>query len=1181
MLSYSTRAQRAIQILALLKCLVLHALRDANEHQVTVGVGKAGELFKPSRDAEDNSSVTGTPEFSKAVITDEEEDVPPQVFTQPRERAIDPLVLDTRWLAHKSSYLYQDLWAYNPFRAYYAHHTQTLKDDTECPKAEDWRESLGSLTPGEVAMCVLKYIVAYRCKIPFDTCVSCPCPEEPQECLVEQCYASLPFLFAKYYIGIPIAIVFIHLMLSPVLNSFFKWLMRYSRFERFIARYIGTKDKSPTRPGFCTYLLVVQIFASGLNVVLYTILGVLRAPLFPWVRSNLGEIPDWTGWAQFVLNIQMLVNYYVNLSKSRFSWQAVLTPDALIDVFTAHQTMAEKILYDNKLLWGDGRHGFHGDPDMDFLAYARPDMHLHFLRSYRCLTALLQLGEMGALGKFSAIKQQLMKTGLRLWALVICATGFFQLAEWMGHDFHLNKFQGGRKNVGECQSKLEMHDNIACIPFFVGTYWIFTSMTSVGYGDYRPSSSFAYILVIFVMVFGIVYLIVESSIVKNVIVAEKRGTRETSAAPKHVIITGGAVRDVDQNMLVSFISQLFHPSVTEEGCAWPELVILGNVQNPEALNKILEKRVSGQLRSRITFCNGDPLKLTGLAQAKVTAASFVFILPSSKAEDLGIEDEFNIHAALSVKTVTSVDTTHVVVVFQPTSLKVAVLGGLHPGQVCCLNKMRTSIMAKSVRVRGWPLMLTIMTNSASYQAEGGQEFCKANLLPDDYLSSCANSVWGFALAKYAAGRSFKEFAAEMYQATGALPICAQIQKTGRIECFPASRVLDPDTVVFCLNRVEPSTNPAMEKFLSSQFDWQTQFQKNRAEGHQTSLSSLEELVKYIREVPDAYNSEPLSADSMEQMRLKAEIITDNKDQEFALAVMTRSGNIWPVITMFVDKFPLAGRNQCTTLDRMGLIFLVPEPPPQEVVDHLGALDRDVQLAFVVDEWARPEVLVRYGAQKCKALICLPTKSLRSEPSNDSKTFVLLRLLKRMGMRTDCFILTELTSGMKGAHMIPPPSKMTEEGEEPIQPPLQLMEDLFNPACAAGSVFVPGALIGTIARSYYTPGILEVAQVLTDNIESGDDDTMHVEQIGLPPGYFGKTYKHLVLDFLFGRIGPDPCLVLGLLRKTLYSEAVMINPVQQLYLESGDLVILMMSRKAAEWTQEQGLHRLGGRHFVDV
>mmetsp|Transcript_7501 Transcript_7501/g.13505 ORF Transcript_7501/g.13505 Transcript_7501/m.13505 type:complete len:1214 (-) Transcript_7501:50-3691(-) len=1211
--SYSTRALQVTPILILLlKCSVLKSLRDANDHQVTVGVGKAGESFKLKPSGEWNTSVANASILNQSlhsiVVQDplkaqlqavEQKLAENQIKTEDNEQKIDEKVdemiqeekgdkhdyqrgrplptflLDTRKLAQASSFLYQDTWMYNPFRAYFLHHTQKLTNDTQCPPPQDWHKFRPSLTPGEGAMCTLKYIVMYRCKLPLDICVSCPCPEDPHNCPVNGCYDDMSLLWCKFYIGLPMAIVLLHLALSPVFLRLFDILMRFGKFERFMDRFIGTGQRPPVRLGFCTYLLVVQIFASALNVVLYCFLGMFESPQFPWTHDFL--TPTWTSWIQLVMNVQMLVNYYVNWSKCGFHWKALLTPNMLIDVFTVHQTLIAKLQYDNLDLFEAGPTSFHGDPEKDFLALARPDMHLHFLRSYRCLTALLTLQEMGALGQFSAINQQVMKSGLRLWALSICATGFYCLVEWFAHDFHLNKGQGGRKNIGECETMTDIHNNFACVPFLFGLYWMFTSMSTVGYGDQQPHSVFGYVFVIFVMVFGISFLIIEGSIVQNVIVAERRGYGNAKTTSKHVVITGGAIRDVDLDMIICFISQLLHTSITDEGCEWPELVILGNVDNPEVLNKVLEKRLSGQMLRSITFCNGNPLKLTGLAQAKVTTASYVFILPSSKSEDWDHEDEFNIHAALSVKTMTSIATTYVLVVFRPASLKVAIMGGLHPSQVCCLNDLRTSIMAQSVRVRGWPMMLTFMTTMTSYRVEGGSAFCKAVLFPDEYLPSCANSVWGFALTKHAAGRSFREFAAEMYQATGALPICAQTQ--GSIVCFPAHQVLEPDTVIFCINKAEPTISAENRKFISSELDWRTQFLENRAQGHQTNLKSLEKLAKHIDEVPETYRAGPVSEESLEQMRQKADLIVDKSDGEFALAVMTRSGNIWPVITLFVDKFPLAGKSQSTKLDGMGLIFLVPEAPPQEVVDYLGALDPRVQLTFVVDEWVKPEVLVRFGAQKCKVLVSLPTRSLRSEPSNDSKTFVLLRLLYRLRLRSDCFLLIELTSGMKGAHMIPPPSQMIENGEEPVQPPFGLMEEAFNTCCASGSVFVPRSLVGMLARSYYTPGLLEVAQALT--IKSCDDGAMNVEQISLPPGFFGKTYKDLVLAFLHGTIGPEPCLVLGLLRETLYSEAVMLNPGQQSRLQETDLVILMMNRKAAEWAQEQGLRCLGGRRKPDM
>merc|ERR1719491_156135 len=145
------------------------------------------------------------------------------------------------------------------------------------------------------------------------------------------------------------------------------------------------------------------------------------------------------------------------------------------------------------------------------------------------------------------------------------------------------------------------------------------------------------------------------------------------------------------------------------------------------------------------------------------------------------------------------------------------MSGLHPAQCCCMNRLRTAIVSQSLRVRGWPQLLTLMTCSSTTSAEVGKSYCKEVLLPDDYIKCLSQSAWGFALSKHAAGRSFRDLAIEMYEATGALCIASQIN--GQFQAFPAEQIMDPNMIVYCVSTSEPKMMKTAGRFLSPNVQW--------------------------------------------------------------------------------------------------------------------------------------------------------------------------------------------------------------------------------------------------------------------------------------------------------------------------------------------------------------------------
>lgn len=1060
----------------------------------------------------------------------------------------------------------RETWIYNPFRKYFGHIRNTLASDLDCPPMDIYLEARHNMTYGEVVLCQIRYTTLIACELPATTCTMCNCERESEikmykasGCVPRTCYLKLPLLWLQWYVALPTLVLLCHLGISPLLKLGFQRAMRWKQFHEIVVIHVGTPDAAPEKTQFRIYLLVVQIMASGLNVFIYCVLDCYESQNLPWKVQSI-YLPEWNSWLQFFLNLQMLVNFMVTWTKNGFTGTSLITINALIDIMTVHSTLMRQCLYndpDPPL-----SKGFSADVELLWLAISRPKMNWQFMRAYRCLSALMEIQSMGALKKFSPVQQQFMKTGLRLWALVNIFTGMTQVLEWLGHDLAVSSSTSEHHvtSVGDCNSEVDLQEgNIACIPFLVGIYWVFTTISSVGYGDYGPASAPTYLLVIFFIVAGVTFFSVETQTLLDVVEEQGSGARAASIKDTHVVLTGGAMRDIDASILQPFISQLFHRAVVEQGGDWPELVILGNVKDYTKITEFMNTDMTGDMRRNTQFCNADPLTPGALTQAKVHQAAVVYILPSTLTSDVDVEDEYNTNVALSVKSLTK--TPFRLLLFRMRSIEIAMSSGILAGQCCSINYLRSCILAQSTRVRGWAHALALMTTNVATNIEGAKAFCHDALFPEPYFKCLSHTLRGFALLKYAAGAEFHELALDIYRETGALAIC-MVTKKDRFGLFPWAEVSTPDSIIFCLHSSEFVTDPRAKKFVSP-VNWQQLLVQWHRKKDTLRIGDAGTDFALDYELDE----EVATDEDMSAMQEKAQAIINSDANDFALIVMTEDADMWLMMNMYLQRFLVV--SESITGNSWGLIILSNGKPPSSLLMKVRALEPEVAVAFVQGSWNKPGDLIDAGAERCKVLFAFPsTPTLCVEPEEESRIFFFISVLKNLNLRKETLILLELGSGTMGSHVLP------MHNLTPRPPQRVAAEIAFNPPCANGMVFVPRMIMGLLAKTYYTFGILEVFQTLVTDLP--DQEDAHPEQITVPGQLVTKTFGYAVESFLQKRIGPCPILLLGMLRETLDGEVVMLKPEKTTRVLPSDLFIVLMDKVWAAWADQKGLRCMGGR-----
>ena len=73
-------------------------------------------------------------------------------------------------------------------------------------------------------------------------------------------------------------------------------------------------------------------------------------------------------------------------------------------------------------------------------------------------------------------------------------------------------------------------------------YWIFTTISTVGYGDFSPQTNLSRLTIIVFIVVGVIFFSVETGRVFDVLSADAAGRGKYTGPGGHIVVVGGGVR---------------------------------------------------------------------------------------------------------------------------------------------------------------------------------------------------------------------------------------------------------------------------------------------------------------------------------------------------------------------------------------------------------------------------------------------------------------------------------------------------------------------------------------------------------------------------------------------------------------------------------------------------------------
>jgi hypothetical protein len=343
-----------------------------------------------------------------------------------------------------------------------------------------------------------------------------------------------------------------------------------------------------------------------------------------------------------------------------------------------------------------------------------------------------------------------------------------------------------------------METNMGSTSFLSLCYYTFVTISTVGYGDYAPTTVFGRLFVIVVILGGVCFFSIETGNLMSIVnLAAKGRGRFTPRNPhkKHVLIIGGGVTTGPLSVIESFLKSLVDQSHGDEV---PEVVIMASKSPEEELVALLSQRWA--TRANIKYLFGNPTDAKDLTRARIANVELCYVLGDVNAVPQQ-EDLQNIVRAAAVYRL--MQTPMLVMMLEAKNIRFAVQAGI-PERMCAgLDDLEFACLASSCQCVG---LSTLLINLAlpDLGSHAEEDLDPRELWLSEYVKGANKELYGLQLNKSYNGWTFTKAAFDIYTEYGVMLIAAQ-DENGVVVMNPGSKYTVKDnSVFFCIANDEDS-----------------------------------------------------------------------------------------------------------------------------------------------------------------------------------------------------------------------------------------------------------------------------------------------------------------------------------------------------------------------------------------
>eukprot|EP00927_Polykrikos_kofoidii_P059971 TRINITY_DN55052_c0_g1_i1.p1 TRINITY_DN55052_c0_g1~~TRINITY_DN55052_c0_g1_i1.p1 ORF type:complete len:1008 (+),score=132.38 TRINITY_DN55052_c0_g1_i1:14-3037(+) len=771
---------------------------------------------------------------------------------------------------------------------------------------------------------------------------------------------------------------------------------------------------------------------------------------------------------------------------------------------------------------------------------------------------------------------------LSLWAFVTVFAGTLLLSEVFGDPPWL-------------ENTSVIYTDAGALSFVTVIYWMGNTVTSVGYGDFLPTTVLSRACVGIACLLGVPLLALEAVGLEQVRQAVQTGLdeyRRPVRGVKHVVVTGGGV-DRPHTMFKYFHKVFFTDHRVEQ---WSSCVILSQHDDDTVKREILKEMLQEALQracaltERHTFV--PPLIPPDLERVKIDSAHRVVIFPDRLADDWENEDTKSIHRALVFRE-TSPNIIINLALLNVASKVQASRCGLKAESCLAIEELRIGLLAQSCLCFGWSTLITnllISPRTTDRHFEGPRRFLRgretrtsSGSFPyefhewvDEYRHGAMQSIFGFRVAPALAQEKilFSELARRMLE-QGSIPLAMQVD--GEIVVNPMDTGLCPGDIIFAIAH----SRNALRPFTDAQA-WSESFLERRAAGA-VSVPPRDEHVIAGRthwscrgggDSAGVGESISVSSDELGDLRRTAKEIAD-EGGHILLVMFSRTG--WEDIRAF-NQLIRSPSSPC----HVPFLVLASEAPPEPILRDVFQASK--KTSFLIGNPDDVMDIVRAGAAAARAVLLLEGRHQKDIQFADSRGILALTALEHFlethggpdGVPTITELVNEesavlLTDFPSFAWRSLPLGHVSDVVEEHVTPHTPLYR---HPRYVAGQVFSMSCLGALMAGECHVPGVVELIRGLVlGRRADGERQQSEPWQVEANPTWAGKLYGDVVQELL---AVPCRAVCLALVRRRFEGMSarcgryVVTNPPSETEVRASDCFIVLAGGDFPALCQKSGL-----------
>ncbi len=290
--------------------------------------------------------------------------------------------------------------------------------------------------------------------------------------------------------------------------------------------------------------------------------------------------------------------------------------------------------------------------------------------------------------------------------------------------------------------------------FFVYTYLILATISTVGYGDLRPETASGRIFMTFFIIVGLTFFAAIVPRLADITTTYYNRSRyasfERARVPRHVIVCGHITTITAEDFLKDFL----HP---DRGDSRTHILFLHKGKPSARLERVLRLN-----HTRVQYLDGSVLNSCDLKKAKIKDSLAIFILANKHTFYPTEEDHSNLFRLVSIKNTTVAVPVIVQLLHSFSKKQVNNIEGWNRDRdvAICLNELKLGILSRSCLCPGFSTLIANLFYTADYSAHqvSISEADDGSTWKSKYIKGSSKEIYSSHFSGYFLKQSFHQAA---------------------------------------------------------------------------------------------------------------------------------------------------------------------------------------------------------------------------------------------------------------------------------------------------------------------------------------------------------------------------------------------------------------------------------------